>query len=345
MIGLLTTVNCSASVSRFIAAEVEKRGLLRDFPTIDGIVALTHTSGCAMPIAGEGFELLRRTILGYANHPNFGGVLLLSLGCETNELQGLLEDPRLRHRGPASRARHPGGGWHAGDRPGRASTAIDRAAAGDRGRRAGAGPRERAHRGHGVRWLRRLLGHLGQSGRGPCLGPDRLAGRHGGVRGDAGDLRRGAPAGRTRSRSPGRPAALRPRSLGGSATPRATAARWTATRHRATRPAVSRRSSRSRWAPSPRAARPTSSRWSSTRSRCTGRVSSSWTRRATTRCQRPASSPAAPRSCASRRDAARCSAASQCPSIKVASNTPMYAAHARRHGRQRGPRGGRHRHR
>jgi altronate hydrolase len=95
MIGLLTTVNCSASVARFIAAEVEKRGILRDHPTIDGIIALTHTSGCAMPAAGEGFELLRRTLIGYANHPNFGGVLMLSLGCETNELQGLLEDPRL----------------------------------------------------------------------------------------------------------------------------------------------------------------------------------------------------------------------------------------------------------
>jgi arabinonate dehydratase len=95
VVGLLTTVNCSASVSRFIAAEVEKRGLLRDYPTIDGIVALTHTSGCAMPTQGEGFEILRRTILGYANHPNFGGVLMLSLGCETNELQGLMDDPRL----------------------------------------------------------------------------------------------------------------------------------------------------------------------------------------------------------------------------------------------------------
>ena len=95
MIGLLTTVNCSASVSRFIAAEVEKRGILSDYPTIDGIVALTHTTGCGMNDAGEGFEMLRRTLLGYANHPNFGGVLLLSLGCEVNELQGLLEDPRL----------------------------------------------------------------------------------------------------------------------------------------------------------------------------------------------------------------------------------------------------------
>jgi altronate hydrolase len=95
MIGLLTTVNCSASVSRFIAAEVEKRGLLRDYPTIDGIVALTHSTGCGMNDAGEGFQILRRTLLGYANHPNFGGVLMLSLGCEVNELQGLLEDPRL----------------------------------------------------------------------------------------------------------------------------------------------------------------------------------------------------------------------------------------------------------
>jgi altronate hydrolase len=95
MIGLLTTVNCSASVSRFIAAEVEKRGLLRDYPSVDGIVALTHTTGCGMNDGGEGFQILRRTLLGYANHPNFGGVLLLSLGCEVNELQGLLEDPRL----------------------------------------------------------------------------------------------------------------------------------------------------------------------------------------------------------------------------------------------------------
>jgi altronate hydrolase len=95
MIGLLTTVNCSASVSRFIAAEVEKRGLLDDYPSVDGIVALTHTSGCAMPTAGDGYELLRRTLIGYANHPNFGGILLLSLGCETNELQGLMDDPRF----------------------------------------------------------------------------------------------------------------------------------------------------------------------------------------------------------------------------------------------------------
>ncbi len=119
MIGLLTTVNCSASVSRFIAAEVEKRGLLRDYPTIDGIVALTHATGCGLPTAGDGFELLRRTLVGYANHPNFGGILLVSLGCEINELQGLMEDPRLDIAVPASGPRHPGGRRHPRHRAGR----------------------------------------------------------------------------------------------------------------------------------------------------------------------------------------------------------------------------------
>ena len=73
MIGLLTTVNCSASVSRFIAAEVEKQGLLRDHPNNDGIVALTHTSGCAMPTAARASRICAAPSSGYANHPNFGG--------------------------------------------------------------------------------------------------------------------------------------------------------------------------------------------------------------------------------------------------------------------------------
>lgn len=103
-IGLLTTVNCSASVARFIAAQIEKSGVLDDHPTIDGIVALTHTSGCAMPTEGEGWDILRRTIIGYANHPNFGGFLMLSLGCETNELQALMEDPRFAPSAPAWKA-------------------------------------------------------------------------------------------------------------------------------------------------------------------------------------------------------------------------------------------------
>jgi len=92
-IGVLTTVNCSATVSRYIADGC--RDALAEFPNIDGVVALCHGTGCAMAANGEGFEILQRTIGGYAQHPNFAGVLLVGLGCEVNEIGLLLENMRL----------------------------------------------------------------------------------------------------------------------------------------------------------------------------------------------------------------------------------------------------------
>ncbi len=88
-LGILTTVNCSASTARFIAEQF-RTGILRDYPNIDGVIALGHGTGCAMGIDGEPMNLLRRTIGGYARHPNFAGVLVLGLGCETNQISGLL---------------------------------------------------------------------------------------------------------------------------------------------------------------------------------------------------------------------------------------------------------------
>jgi len=82
-VGILTSVNCSATVARQIASVAESSGLMQDFPNVDGVVALTHGSGCGMQSAGEGFESLRRVIDGYAGHPNFAGVLMVGLGCET----------------------------------------------------------------------------------------------------------------------------------------------------------------------------------------------------------------------------------------------------------------------
>jgi arabinonate dehydratase len=81
-IGVLTSVNCSATVARLIAQEAERSGLLDEFPNVDGIVPITHTSGCGMAGSGEGFDLLRRTLWGTAANPNFGAVMLVGLGCE-----------------------------------------------------------------------------------------------------------------------------------------------------------------------------------------------------------------------------------------------------------------------
>jgi altronate hydrolase len=91
-VGIMTSVNCSATVAKLIAREAERR--LGSFPNVDGVVAFTHGTGCGMAM-GEGLELLRRTLRGYAGHPNFAAILAVGLGCEVNQLAdlGLTEGP------------------------------------------------------------------------------------------------------------------------------------------------------------------------------------------------------------------------------------------------------------
>jgi altronate hydrolase len=91
-IGILTSVNCSATVAKYIAQAVERSGILAEFPNVDGVVPLVHGTGCGMAGKGEGFEVIERTQWGYATHPNFGGVLLVGLGCEVFQI------PRLKER-------------------------------------------------------------------------------------------------------------------------------------------------------------------------------------------------------------------------------------------------------
>ena len=97
-IGVLSTVNCSATVCHLIA-ETFPKDELAAFGNVDGIVALTHGTGCGMADRGEGFATLQRTLWGYARHPNFAGVLLVGLGCEVNQIDFLLEAYQIR-RGP-----------------------------------------------------------------------------------------------------------------------------------------------------------------------------------------------------------------------------------------------------
>ncbi|WP_255460883.1 UxaA family hydrolase [Edaphobacter albus] len=88
-VGILTTVNCSASVARRIAAHFTPE-ILSAYPNVDGVVAITHGTGCGMAEHGEPANLLRRVFSGYATHPNFASVLLLGLGCETNQIDHLV---------------------------------------------------------------------------------------------------------------------------------------------------------------------------------------------------------------------------------------------------------------
>ncbi|MCE0966329.1 UxaA family hydrolase [Pseudomonas sp. NMI4491_12] len=98
-IGILTSVNCSATVARAVADHFRRDihpEVLADYPNIDGVVALTHGAGCAVDPSGEALGLLRRTLGGYAVHPNFAAVLIIGLGCETNQIESLLETQGLQ---------------------------------------------------------------------------------------------------------------------------------------------------------------------------------------------------------------------------------------------------------
>jgi len=95
-LGVLTSVNCSATSARQIVEAINRSGILSEFPNVDGAVALQHSWGCCMSSSGDGFETLQRVLAGYATHPNFGGVLLLGLGCETMQIPRIMKDQDLK---------------------------------------------------------------------------------------------------------------------------------------------------------------------------------------------------------------------------------------------------------
>lgn len=89
-IGICSTVNCSATVVRK-AAEYFTPERLADYPKVDGVVAFSHGLGCGMEMSGEPMDLLRRTIAGFACHPNVAATLIVGLGCERNQIAALMQ--------------------------------------------------------------------------------------------------------------------------------------------------------------------------------------------------------------------------------------------------------------
>ena len=102
-LGIVTSVNCSATVARQIVREIDRSGILDDYPNVDGIVPMVHGRGCGMSGSGRGYDSLKRLLAGYAGHPNFGGVLLVGLGCEVMQsgevakASGLAGSDRFKH--------------------------------------------------------------------------------------------------------------------------------------------------------------------------------------------------------------------------------------------------------
>ena len=104
-IAVLSTVNCSATVARAIADHFSRRHhpqALMPYPMVDGVIALTHGTGCGMDDEGEGLRVLERTLAGYARHANLAGVLVVGLGCEANQVDVWLRRSHLS-QGPLLR--------------------------------------------------------------------------------------------------------------------------------------------------------------------------------------------------------------------------------------------------
>ncbi|WP_200845439.1 UxaA family hydrolase [Roseomonas sp. 18066] len=101
-IGIVSTVNCSATVVQSISDHFTAERMA-EFPNVDGVAAFTHQTGCGMELSGEPMQLLRRTLAGYIRHPNIYGVIVIGLGCERNQIDGLVKEqglqagPKLRH--------------------------------------------------------------------------------------------------------------------------------------------------------------------------------------------------------------------------------------------------------
>lgn len=89
-IGVLSSVNCSATVAHRVA-ERFRGDALAAYPNIDGVVPVSYGWGCGIEIGGEGYTKIMDSFAGYLRHPNFAGILLVGLGCEDCNVDAMIE--------------------------------------------------------------------------------------------------------------------------------------------------------------------------------------------------------------------------------------------------------------
>ena len=194
-VAIISGVNCSASVSQFVKDKF--RDVQRDFPNIDGVLAITHKSGCGTKLFGEDHMALQRVLAGYAKHPNVAAYILVGLGCEVNQAAVMVDKQRMAVPGHPERAPFVVNIQEAGGIRKTVEIAAREVAkllplANEARRtpaaRVGDLPR------HQLRWLRLQLRHHRQPRAGLGGGRAGPLRRHRRPRRDARDLRRRAPA-------------------------------------------------------------------------------------------------------------------------------------------------------
>ena len=84
-IGIIAISHCAATVTQQIARYFTE-DKLADFPNVDGVVPFTHDQGCGGDSTPGPMAQLRRTLGGYAKHPNIAACILVGVGCERNDM-------------------------------------------------------------------------------------------------------------------------------------------------------------------------------------------------------------------------------------------------------------------
>ena len=85
-IAVISSVNCSAHVTTQIARAFTPERLAA-YPNVDGVIPITHHSGCSLATDSLGFYWLQRTLANIALNPNIGAYVFVGLGCEVNQAE------------------------------------------------------------------------------------------------------------------------------------------------------------------------------------------------------------------------------------------------------------------
>jgi altronate dehydratase len=99
-VAVLASVNCSSSATVRVAEYFRQPGVLDDYPNIDGVIALPHKGGCGAHIGSRDLYIFQRTLAGIVHHPNVGGYVILSLGCEVNQPTDMIDATPMRDDAP-----------------------------------------------------------------------------------------------------------------------------------------------------------------------------------------------------------------------------------------------------
>ncbi len=94
-VALLASVNCSSTAVRRIADHFRDNPILDQYPNVDGVIAFATKGGCGAHYGSDYLGMLQRTMAGMVDHPNIGGYVIVSLGCETNQPEDIIETGHL----------------------------------------------------------------------------------------------------------------------------------------------------------------------------------------------------------------------------------------------------------